>query len=407
MRRSDGVLKRARVSSFIFIFIFFFSDWTWGGGGGAETTAPPITHNPQPPEKKKKKKKKKKEKKKKNATRTHTHVHTLNPPHHGQGEEGDEEVREDQAQGDPAGEGQAEAEGEQVSRRQALQGRRMPGRLRGRKKRETPHARGHALPRGTELLFIRFCLAHLVGKHPSFFAQKRPARLTPRGSRPRFRKRAYKDMDVDSFLAGGFEAAAESDAGDSDEDEVLDEQEDRRRGSGAGEEEEEEEESRADEVLESEGDGGGAEEGSVLDDDGENLDEHGDEDEHSDEDDVARHKRQLEDLKQVDPDFYKYLQENDQELLDFDFDGESEDSGEEDEEGSDGEGGADRAAGARDKKAERKEKATKETREITNDVLDRWQKNVVEVRFRGLTAFFERSSVSRFTCSNADCHVDR
>lgn len=72
------------------------------------------------------------------------------------------------------------------------------------------------------------------------------------------------------------------------------------------------------------------------------------------------HKLELEKLAQQDPEFYKYLQENDKELLDFDV---SDDEGEELDED------------AMDIAQEEGEKAPT----LTSDILRKWQKALLEV----------------------------
>jgi nucleolar complex protein 2 len=75
--------------------------------------------------------------------------------------------------------------------------------------------------------------------------------------------------------------------------------------------------------------------------------------------DVGRaHKLELDKLAAKDPEFFKYLQENDQELLDFDLDVESEVEEEDDIEPA--------AKGQR-------------SPELTKEELNRWQKSLLEV----------------------------
>lgn len=82
-------------------------------------------------------------------------------------------------------------------------------------------------------------------------------------------------------------------------------------------------------------------------------------------DEAMAHKLELEKLAQQDPEFYKYLQENDKELLDFDV---SDDEGEELDED------------AMDIAEEEGEKAPT----LTSDILRRWQKALLEV---GISSF--------------------
>ena|ERR1700754_5108157 len=84
------------------------------------------------------------------------------------------------------------------------------------------------------------------------------------------------------------------------------------------------------------------------------------------------HKLELAKLAEKDPEFFKYLQENDKELLEFDSDAESEI--EEDE----------RIEEDEESKGER-------TPELTKEELNRWQKSLLEV---GVDFFF--SIVTQF-----------
>ncbi|KAH8114877.1 Noc2-domain-containing protein [Phellopilus nigrolimitatus] len=134
----------------------------------------------------------------------------------------------------------------------------------------------------------------------------------------------FKGMSVDDFMKGGFMD------GDSEED-----------ASGNDENEEDEEEGEEDD------DNGSF--ASV--------------DDLEDEDNVADHKLELTKLAEQDPEFYKYLQENDRELLDFDV---GDDDGDEEE--------VDEDEDAMDDEEEVKAPT------LTKEILGRWQKAILEHR---------------------------
>ena len=85
-------------------------------------------------------------------------------------------------------------------------------------------------------------------------------------------------------------------------------------------------------------------------------------------DEATAHKLELAKLAEKDPEFYKYLQENDKELLDFDMDGGEDDENEdEDEEMGDAEQG--------------NEDEDVKAPTLTKQVLSKWQKALLQVRF--------------------------
>lgn len=96
--------------------------------------------------------------------------------------------------------------------------------------------------------------------------------------------------------------------------------------------------------------------------------------------DEAKHIEDLKALAEKDPEFFKYLQENDAELLDFEgkasADEEGGEASESDSEDEDSEDEDDKKS----KKGKGKEKEVKAAQELTKDVLKRWQKSMLEVR---------------------------
>lgn len=93
----------------------------------------------------------------------------------------------------------------------------------------------------------------------------------------------------------------------------------------------------------------------------------------------AQHIEDLKALALKDPEFFKYLQENDAELLDFG--GEASDEADEDAELSDEESEED----SEDEKATKgdkgkgKEKEVKPTPILTKEILKKWQRSIIEV----------------------------
>ncbi|GAA6060325.1 hypothetical protein JCM10212_000422 [Sporobolomyces blumeae] len=184
---------------------------------------------------------------------------------------------------------------------------------------------------------------------------------------------------------------------DASEDEFQEVQ--RKRKERAESEDDDDEEFDVDEVLGADGLDDESEQGEDNDDGASDLDDDdlsglsGDEADGSDVD-PAQHMADLKALAEKDPEFFKYLQENDAELLNFegntnvdamveDEDEEDEDEGENEDED---EGEDEKPKG---KKAKGKEKATKQEKKkdqvLTRELLKSWQKSVLETRsFRSL-----------------------
>eukprot|EP00624_Nannochloropsis_granulata_P005840 evm.model.NODE_4175_length_6537_cov_28.057673.3 len=133
-------------------------------------------------------------------------------------------------------------------------------------------------------------------------------------------RNGIEEMDVDDFMKSGMFGG--EDEGDSSEEE--EDAEDEEKGG-----------------LE-EGEDDGDDEG-MMDQDGtegvEKEEEEADEEEEMLEDEVKQHKAELERLKAKDPDFFKFLEKNDGNLLSFGQDEEEDEEDEDNEEGDDNEGG--------------------------------------------------------------------
>lgn len=104
--------------------------------------------------------------------------------------------------------------------------------------------------------------------------------------------------------------------------------------------------------------------------------------------DPTQHMQDLKALAEKDPEFFKYLQENDAELLNFEGntnveeDEEMSDDEEMEEEDSEDEGEKKKGKGKeKEKKKGKKEKQPKKKDQVlTKELLKTWQKNVLEVR---------------------------
>ena len=170
-----------------------------------------------------------------------------------------------------------------------------------------------------------------------------------------FGGKALASMNVDEFLKGGFLQHLDEDDDDEDDD---DDQED-------DDDDDDEEDDDAADVEDDEEDDDAADE-----DDDEEDDDAADEDD--DGTSIAKHKKELRELKKRDPEFYRYLEENDQELLDFGND-------EEDQASDDGDddGGADDDDEDEDDDEEEERRAAIP---LTMKHLSTWTKSASKVR---------------------------
>ncbi|KAH8433555.1 mRNA-binding ribosome synthesis protein NOC2 [Aspergillus melleus] len=171
------------------------------------------------------------------------------------------------------------------------------------------------------------------------------------------KQNAFAEMNVDDFFSGGFDIA-DSDAGKgkkkAQKKDVTPKIGKRKR----SEEQKDDEEASEDSSSEEE-DGPAAQS-----DDDEGSDASG-------ADDFEAHKGQLEALKEKDPEFYKYLQENDSELLDFGDHGdlaEVDELSEEEDEGP----------AKKKKKAQKDEEEETTSNTITIAMVKKWQKLMEE-----------------------------
>ncbi|GAA6036291.1 hypothetical protein JCM8097_001647 [Rhodosporidiobolus ruineniae] len=164
-------------------------------------------------------------------------------------------------------------------------------------------------------------------------------------------------------------------------------------------EEEDDEELDLDQVLggeglDSEGEGEGEDGSDLEDDDLSNLSD----DDASSNASAGQHMADLRALAEKDPDFFKYLQENDAELLDFDedapMDGAAEDDDEDDEDDEDEEEEDLKSK----KKGKGKEVQRKKANVLTKELLRSWQKSILETRslrsFRKLLHAFRSAASS-------------
>jgi nucleolar complex protein 2 len=95
-----------------------------------------------------------------------------------------------------------------------------------------------------------------------------------------------------------------------------------------------------------------------------------------------QHMADLKALAEKDPDFFKYLQENDAELLDFDPEagaGADSDEDEEEDDEEDSEDDSDDEGKVKKGKGKGKERAAKPTPVLTSEILKKWQRSLLEV----------------------------
>ncbi|ORX89450.1 Noc2-domain-containing protein [Basidiobolus meristosporus CBS 931.73] len=169
------------------------------------------------------------------------------------------------------------------------------------------------------------------------------AAATPKEEEEEFDER-YKDMSVDDFLNGGFEEAENESASDFDElDAVGDEEVDS---------EQEEPVKKGKDGLKKVGK------------------------------DASKHKQELESLREKDPEFYKFLAENDKELLNFDYSDEDEISDDEIEASEDDDEEEEEEAGEQDEAGSDEDDAMEVDDSdgivVTKEMVSNWEKIIVE-----------------------------
>ena len=141
-------------------------------------------------------------------------------------------------------------------------------------------------------------------------------------------------MNVEQFMDGGLEALLAQDSDESDV-EAMEEIEQE------AEQEQDGEQDAAEEDAAEEDDDDASDMGDTLAEGEQGSDDNDSDDNEDDEDDeellseVQQHQAQLEKLKQQDPEFFQYLEAEDQQLLDFGDDSDAEPAGDDEEEDED------------------------------------------------------------------------
>ncbi|GAA5900855.1 mRNA-binding ribosome synthesis protein NOC2 [Sporobolomyces salmoneus] len=174
---------------------------------------------------------------------------------------------------------------------------------------------------------------------------------------------------------------------DAESEEEFEEVKRKKREAEEDESEGDEEEMDVDGLLGAEG-MEGAEEGEGDEDEASDFEDDdlsglGSDDEEGSDVDPTQHMEDLKALAEKDPEFFKYLQENDAELLNFDENTtaaiEDDDEDEDDEDMSDEEETEGKGKGKEGKKEKKKAQKKKE-QVLTKELLKSWQKNILETR---------------------------
>lgn len=162
-------------------------------------------------------------------------------------------------------------------------------------------------------------------------------------------KPIFDDMSVDAFFEGGFEVPNAKKGG-------------KRKGSGDGSEDEPEDESEDEsEDMHQEGleeESGGSEQSEAVSEDGLASENESDDQSSSEEEDEEQMKQDMKALAEKDPEFYKYLQKNDKNLLDFETSNP-----------------LDAISGSDESEAEGST-ASKKQMNITSSIVDKWDRSL-------------------------------
>ncbi len=108
-----------------------------------------------------------------------------------------------------------------------------------------------------------------------------------------------------------------------------------------------------------------------------------------------QHMADLKALAEKDPEFFKYLQENDAELLDFDPEaaaGADDSEEDEDDDDEDSEEDSDEEGAGKKGKGKEKERVAKPTPVLTNEIIKKWQRSLLDVSINSPQRPFHHSS---------------